>query len=317
VTSRGTARPRVVLVTGASSGIGRATAVAAASAHDHVVLTARAESTLVDVEKECLTAGAASTLVVAADVGVDDDVARCVREALGVTGSLDVVVNAAGVVAYGRTEDVPADVFDGVLRTNVIGSVNLARHVVPVLRRQERGTFVLVGSVIGHIAVPGMSPYVLSKWGVRALARQLQLENRDRPDVHVVYAAPGGVDTPIYAQAGNYSGMIGRPPPPVASPERVARQILRLVDRPRPRAQLGVTNGVMRLGFSGLPWLFDILVGPLFTVAAKDRTTPVAAGPGNVLKSAPTGNRLHGEQGNPILGIGRNLLDVARSTRKR
>jgi hypothetical protein len=73
----------------------------------------------------------------------------------------------------------------------------------------------------------------------------------------------------------------------------------------------------MRFGFNALPWLYDVLVGPLFTVAAKDRTTPVADGPGNVLRSVPTGNRLHGDQGNAILGIGRNLLDVARSRRKR
>jgi short-subunit dehydrogenase len=207
-------------------------------------------------------------------------------------------------------------VFDGVLRTNVTGSVNLARHVVPVMRRQEHGALVLVGSVIGHIGVPGMSPYVVSKWAVRALARQLQLENRDLPDVEVLYAAPGGVDTPIYAQAANYSGVVGRPPPPVASPEKVARQLLRLVDHPRPRAQLALTNQVMRFGFNGLPRLFDVLVGPLFVVAAKDRTTPVPDGPGNVLHSSPAGNRLHGDQGNPILGIGRNLLDVARSRLK-
>jgi short-subunit dehydrogenase len=307
----------VVLVTGASSGIGRATALAAAASGEHVVLVAREEPPLVDVQKECIAAGAASTLVLLADVGDDDEVACCVDSALAVTGSIDVVVNAAGVVAYGRTEDVAVDVFDGVLRTNVLGSVNLARHVIPVLRRQERGTLVLVGSVIGHIAVPGMSPYVVSKWGVRALARQLQLENRDRHDVHVVYAAPGGVDTPIYAQAGNYSAAIGRPPPPVASPEKIARQILRLVDHPRPRVQLAVTNQVMRFGFTALPWLFDLMVGPLFAVAAKDRTTPVAAGPGNVLESVPEGNRLHGDQGSPIAGIARNLLDVARSIRKR
>lgn len=148
-------------------------------------------------------------------------------------------MNAAGVVAYGRTEDVPADVFEGVLRTNVVGSVNLARHVVPVLREQRYGTLVLVGSVIGHIGVPGMSPYVLSEWASRTLARQLPLENRDLSDVHVIYVAPGGVDTPIYAQGGNYSGFVGRPPPPVASPERVARRIWRLLDRPRPRTLVG------------------------------------------------------------------------------
>ena len=67
------------------------------------------------------------------------------------------------MVTYGRTEDVPVEVFAGVIETNVMGSVHVARHVVPVLRRQESGTLVLVGSVIGHIAVPGMTPYAVSK----------------------------------------------------------------------------------------------------------------------------------------------------------
>jgi NAD(P)-dependent dehydrogenase (short-subunit alcohol dehydrogenase family) len=299
--------PRVVLVTGASSGIGQACALEAAAVGDHLVLVARDANALAVVEAACRAAGAASVLVVSLDLGDDDAVSSGVSQTLDVTGRLDVVINAGGVVAYGRTEDVPPEVFEGVLRTNVLGSVNLARHVVPVLRAQGHGTLVLVGSVIGHIGVPGMSPYVLSKWAVRALARQLQLENRDRSAVHVVYVAPGGVDTPIYAQAANYSGFVGRPPPPVASPERVSRRIWRLVDHPRPRAQVGLANNVMRFGFTALPPVFDALVGPLFLVAAKDRTSPVAPGPGNVLTSRPSGNALHGHQGNPLLGVARNL----------
>lgn len=309
--------PRVVLVTGASSGIGRAAALAAARAGDHVVLAARDESALGPVRGDCDRAGAASSLAIGVDVGDDDAVARCVKEAAEITGRLDVVIHAAGVVAYGRTEDVPPDVFEGVLRTNVIGSVNVARHTVPLLRDQDHGTLVLVGSVIGHIAVPSMSPYVLSKWAVRALARQLQIENRDRSGLRVVYVAPGGVDTPIYEQAANYSGFVGRPPPPVASPERVARRIWRLVEHPRPRAQVGLANNLMRLGFTTLPGVFDALVGPLFAVAAKDRTTPVASSAGNVLRSRPEMNALHGDQGNALWGIGRNLRALAGSGRHR
>ena len=300
-------RPRVVVVTGASSGIGRATALAAARAEDHLVLAARDASALFEVARECDARGAASTLVVPTDVGDDGDVARLVSAALDVTGVVDVVLHAAGVVSYGRTEDVPADVFEGVLHTNVLGSVNVARHVVPVLRQQRRGTLVLLGSVIGHIGVPGMSPYVLSKWGVRALARQLQLENRDRADVHVVYVAPGGVDTPIYATAGNYAGFQGRPPPPVATPERVARRIMKVVEHPRRRVQVGLSNDLIRFGFSALPPIFDLLVGPLFSVAAQDRTRRVAPGPGNVLHPTPERYRLRGDAGNPVLGVVRNL----------
>jgi NAD(P)-dependent dehydrogenase (short-subunit alcohol dehydrogenase family) len=305
-------RPRTVLVTGASSGIGLATAIAFGRAGDHVVLAARDQGALLAAEKQCAEAGAASTRVVPTDLGDDQSVRRCVAEVLDVTGRLDVVVNAAGVVSYGRTEVVPAEVFEGVLRTNVVGSVNLARHVVPVMRGHQHGTLVLVGSVIGHIGVPGMSPYVLSKWGVRALARQLQLENRDRPDLNVVYLAPGGVDTPIYRLAGNYAGLAGRPPPPVTTPEKVAKRILKAVERPRKRVQVGWANDVMRLGFTTAPGLFDLVVGPLFSAAAQDRTAPVAPGPGNVLEPTPEHYGLRGHQGNPFLGVLRNLRPRAR-----
>ncbi|WP_121258366.1 SDR family NAD(P)-dependent oxidoreductase [Nocardioides ferulae] len=299
--------PQVLLVTGASSGIGRATALRAAAAGDHVVLVARGEVSLKEVADECELAGAASTTVLPTDVGDDAAVERCIAETLERFGRIDAVVNAAGVVAYGRTEEVPAPVFDGVLRTNLLGSANIARHVLPVLRRQGRGTLLLVGSVVGHVNVPSMSPYVVSKWGVRSLARQLVLENRDLDDVHIGYVAPGGVDTPIYQQAGNYAGFVGRPPPPVASPERIARQILNRIEHPWLRAQLTLTNDVLRFGFSALPWVYDRIVGPIFPVGATDLGRPVEPTEGNVLVSQETGNALTGDPGNALVGIARNL----------
>src|SRR4029079_11432066 len=98
--------------------------------------------------------------------------------------------------------------------------------------------------------------------------------------------------------AGNYAGFAGRPPPPVTTPEKVAARILKAVDRPRKRLQVGLANDVLRLGFSTVPGLFDLLVGPLFGVAAQDRTDPVAHGPGNVVVPTPDGYGLRGGQGN-------------------
>ena len=299
--------PRVVVVTGASSGIGLAVAQQAALLGDHVVLVARDEASLDLAAKECERAGAASTLVVPTDVGDDDAVRRCVAQVLDRHGRIDAVVNSAGVVTYGRAEEVPQEVFDGVLRTNLVGSMNVARHVLPVLREQRHGSLVLIGSVIGHIAAPLMTPYAVSKWGVRALARQLQLENRDVGGVDISYVAPGGVVTPIYEQAGNYAGWAGRPPPPAVSPERVAKVVHDRLDDPRKRTQVGPANDFMRLGFSLLPGVYDVLVGPLLRLAALDATRPTAPHAGNVLGSQPELNRLLGDQANSLVAIPRNI----------
>ncbi|MFC5677424.1 SDR family NAD(P)-dependent oxidoreductase [Aeromicrobium endophyticum] len=312
-----TGAARVIVVTGASSGIGRATAVQAAERGDHVVLVARGRAALELVAQECRDRGAASAMVVPTDVGDDAAVAACFAQVLAEHPVIDAVVNSAGVVAYGRSEEIPAEVFDGVLRTNLIGSVNVARHVMPVLRRQQAGTLVLIGSLIGHIAVPSMSPYVLSKWGVRALARQLKVENRDLPDVHVAYVSPGGVDTPIYEQAATYDGYLGRPPPPVAGPDKVARIALRRLDHPRARTQVNLSNDLIRFGFSALPGVFDRLVGPLFRLAAMEGTTRVDATEGNVLTSVEAGNQPRGSQGNPLVGIARNASALVRGATKR
>ncbi len=303
---------RVVLVTGASSGIGEAIARQTAARGDHVVLLARGPEALARVAEDCTRLGAASTLVTCADVGDDGEVAAAVAAVVARHGRIDVVVSCAGVVAYGRITDVPVEVFDQVITTNLLGPVNLARHVLPVLREQDAGSVVLVGSVIGHIAVPDMAAYVISKWGVRALVRQLRVDNRDRRGVRIGYVAPGGVDTPIYRQAATYGDSVGRPPFPVASPERIARRVLEVADGSARSGQAGISNDVIRLGFTTLPWVYDRLVGPLFSVVAQDLVAPVVHGPGNVLASRQEHNALRGHQGSALIGIGANLVAVAR-----
>lgn len=304
--------PRVVLVTGASSGIGEAAAHRSARHGDHLVLVARGRDALDRVARDCDVLGATSTAVEPADVSKDGEVEAVVAATLARHGRIDTVIGSAGVVAYGRVDEVPAEVFDQVVATNLLGPVNLARHVLPVLRAQGAGAFVIVGSVVGHVAVPGMSAYVVSKWGVRALVRQLQVENRDCPDVRIGYVAPGGVDTPIYRQAATYGDTAGRPPFPVTTPERIAARALDVADGRRAGGQVGPANQVIRFGFTVLPWAYDRLVGPMFAVAAQDQTAEVSSGPGNVLDPRPELNGLRGGHGSALLAIGTNVLAMVR-----
>ena len=305
--SRTGARPRVLVVTGASSGIGRSVALHAAAAGDHLVLVARDEASLVEVAAECDAAGASSSTVLPADVGDDDQVRSVIARTVEHHDRIDGVAHLAGVVAYGRFEDVPQQVFDGVIRTNLTGSANVARHTLPVLREQQRGALVLVGSLVGHIGVPSLSPYVVSKWGVRALARELQLENRDLPGVGISYVAPGPALSPIWDQAANYGPWAGQPPPPADSADKVARVVLERIDRPRNRTQVGVANGLARLTFSALPAVYDAAITPIMRVAMTDFTRPQQPEPGNVLVSTPERHAVDGDQPGPLRRIGRSL----------
>ncbi len=212
---------RVVIVLGASSGIGRACARAFAAQGARVVLAARGEERLTQAWRECDDEGATATLAQTADVLEQDQVQRVVDRAVAAFGGVDVLVHAANVMAYGTIEQVPPAVFERVVDTAILGTANVARSILPTFREQGRGALVIVTSLLASVPVPSMGAYITGKWGQLALARVLQLELRDEPDVHVCTLAPGSVDTPIFRQAANFAGHVGRPPPPVISAEKV------------------------------------------------------------------------------------------------
>jgi hypothetical protein len=121
-----------------------------------------------------------------------------------------------------------------------------------------------------------MSAYCTAKWGLRGLVRTLRQETRDAPDIHVCTLTPGSVDTPIYTSAANYAGSIGRPPPPVDTPQRMADAILKLADKPRAEVSVGMANRFAELGFTLLPPVYDALVGPMMRRLglSQDRIAP-------------------------------------------
>ncbi|MBB3677638.1 SDR family NAD(P)-dependent oxidoreductase [Modestobacter versicolor] len=276
----------VVLVTGASSGIGRASAIQFAERGASLVLVSRSATTLADAAADCRAAGAAAVECVPADVLDPDAVQAAVDRAVQTFGRLDVVVHAATVMAYGRIEDVPADVFERVVDTAVLGTFHVFRSALPVLRSQQRGHVVVVSSLLASITAPTMGAYVTAKWGQLGLIRTLQQELRELPDVHVSAVAPGGVTTPIYDQAATVLGNTGHPPPPVYTPERVARAVVSRIDAPRRLKQSGFANPLIITGFRLFPPVFDALVGPLLKVfgMARDAVPPTT---GNVFAPVP------------------------------
>lgn len=284
---------RRVLVTGASSGIGRATAHLLASGRARLVLVSRAEEVLQEVARECTARGATDVLVVPTDVGDDAAVVEAFAAAVTAYGGLDGVVHSAGVAAYGRFQDVPPEVFEGVLRTNLLGTVNVSRAAIRLFEERRGGSLVLLGSVLGKMSTPWMTPYATSKWAVTGLARALQIEARRLPGVEVSLVSPGGVDTPIYDLAATSIGHTGNPPPPVTTPEKVAEACVAALDRPQRDVDVGFGNLVMVAGFRLLPGVFDAIVTPLMARMGLDgRDAPATSG--NVLEPVPEREAVRG-----------------------
>lgn len=304
---RGRRPRRVVVVVGASSGIGRATALRLARRGDVLALASRSPEVLAEVAAECRAVAPIPVPVVTAVVDVLDraSLERLFDAAEAAHGRVDAVVTTPAVLAYGRFEDIPPAVFDRAVQVNVLGVANVARVALRHLR--PGGRLVLLGSLLGTIAAPWMGPYVLSKWAVHGFAHALRIEARQR-GVAVSLVAPGSVDTPVYAQAASYAGRVGRPPPPVDRPETVARAVVRAIDHPRRLVSVGLANPLWTAFFRRAPRVYDRVAGPVMAVAGLSRTrTP--AHEGNVFRSRPEGEALRGRWGRHWLrGVGASAV---------
>lgn len=312
---------KTILITGASSGIGRATALRLARDGANLVLVARSADVLDQVRAQCESLGG-HAMVVVADVADAEPVEAAFRAARARFGPVDGVVHSAAALAYGRFEDVPSDVFDHSIETTLIGTANVARSALASFRASGGGSLVVLGSLLGKISTPYMSSYITAKWGVHGLVRTLQIEARRSPGTHISLVWPGGVNTPVYLQAGTYLRRHGRPPPPVDSPEKVARVVVRALERPRRESSVGAANHLVVTGFRLLPGVYDRIVTPLMRAGGLSRGE-VENSPGNVLAPQPVGDALHGRWGRHWLRPATSAIGVAaaagahRSIRKR
>lgn len=234
----------VVVIVGASSGIGRATALLLAARGTRLLLAARSLTSLDEVAAQCRALGA-DAVPLAVDVARPGNAERIAEAAELRFGRIDVWVAAASVYGYGGLDAMPADEARTIVDTNLHGTIGQVRAAVPALRRSH-GVVVIVGSVFSALASPAVWAYVASKHAVAGFAASVRQELRRGPDpVDVAMVWPATIDTPIYQHAANRTGRSIHPIPPVVRPERVARAIVRAAERPRRRRVVGMLQGSM------------------------------------------------------------------------
>ena len=239
---------RVVVITGASSGIGKATALRFARNGDKLVLAARRKNLLNGLVDDVERLGT-EALAVQTDVSDNRDIGKLAAAAIKKFGRIDVWINDAGVGVVGKFHEVPVKDHQRVIETNAIGVINGSHAAINQFHTQGYGVLINISSVAGKVTQPYMSSYSASKHAVRALSASIRQELwlDDIKDIHVCTVFPQSVDTPFFDNEANRSGYKVKPTAPIETPEDCAEVIFDLAANPRDEAHVGKAGKFMAL----------------------------------------------------------------------
>jgi uncharacterized protein len=258
---------QVVLITGASSGVGAALAREFARDGAHIVLVARRAERIEALAAE-LTAGGSRSIAVSGDVTRDGDLEKAVAAAQKEFGRLDIAVANAGILVRGRIVTLTLDDYRQQMETNTFGVLRTVMAAIPALR-ETKGRICIVGSLIGMVSIPGGTPYCMSKFALNGLADGLGHELA--PDgISVTNVISGFVDTEIYDKV-----QLRRPPHKliVLTPDQAAEKIAHAIYHRRRTCILPWPTKAAIFFQRHFPWLVYKVIDRAFREATRVRET--------------------------------------------
>jgi short-subunit dehydrogenase len=286
---------KTIVITGASSGAGRAIALEFALQQTKLVLAARNEKALAEVAEECQQLGA-EVITVVTDVTDPGEMINLANEANKFGGNIDIWINNAGLLAAGSFESTPMAVHKQVIDTNLIGYMNGAHAVLPYFKRQKRGVLINNISIGAFLPVPFGVGYSASKFGLRGFSAALKAELTDWPDIYVCDAFPAFLDTPGIQHAANYTGKQLKPAPPVYDPRRLAMAIVKLAERPQSEVMIGSLSSILRFSYALFPGLTRGISAKVISYYL-DHAEQIPKSDGNVFGPVKYGNAVYGGWG--------------------
>jgi short-subunit dehydrogenase len=249
---------QVIVITGASSGIGLATALMAAEQGAKLVLASRNGEALARIEHQIVNKGGEAIHVVA-DVASREDVERIARAAIDRFGTIDTWVNNAGIGTFGRIDQIPLEDHRRLFETNFWGIVNGSLVAVEHLRHKG-GALINLGSEVSDVGLAMQGMYSASKHAIKGFTESLrmELENEHAP-ISVTLIKPAAINTPFFEHAKNFTGKEPNAPAPVYAPEEVATAILAAASKSIRDVYVGGASKMMSSLRTAAPKLADWL----------------------------------------------------------